>query len=1135
MKQKDFAPVKSQVSFPAVEEEILSFWKKHDTFKASLDKTGQNDAFVFYDGPPFATGLPHYGHLLAGTIKDIIPRYWTMRGRYVARRFGWDCHGLPVENEVEKAHGISKHGIENVWGIELFNEICRSIVLRYTAQWRTVVERMGRWVDFENQYRTMDPSYMESIWAVFKQVWDKDLIYQGFRVQPYCPRCATPLSNFEMNEGYKDVQTPSITVYFPLVNDPATKLLVWTTTPWTLPSNVACAVGPTIPYLKVKDGDSNYIIAKDRIAAYYKDPSQYTIAGELQGTQLEGLRYTPLFDYFAKTSDKFFTVTCADFVSTEDGTGIVHIAPAFGEDDFCVGKKLGLPVVCPVDEEGKFTAEVPEYRGKLVFDADSDIMKRIKAMGRLVHRSTFEHRYPHCYRCDSPLIYKAITTWFMKIEPLKKNMLENNQAIHWVPSHLQNGRFGKGIESAPDWNISRNRYWGTPIPVWSCDCGHRECVGSLQQLHELVGDRDARVGEGYHGRAIEDVKRDATDKFNEFKNPSSPAWQEIKEFADIPKYDLHRHVIDRLQMKCPKCHETMQRTPEVLDCWFESGSMPYAQIHYMFTGDAAEKRLFDACFPADFIAEGLDQTRGWFYTLTVLSSALFKKEAFKNVIVNGIILSEDGKKLSKRLKNYAPPEEILKSLGADALRLFLINSPAVKAEDLRFSEKGVTEMSRAILLPYWNAYSFFVTYAMVDGWKPSTVEPPQDGTELDFWIVSLLNDTIDCVNREMEEYNLYKVVPLLIDFIDNLTNWYIRRSRRRFWKSENDKDKDVAYRTLYYVLVEFVKVMAPFLPFLTEAIYRNLVVGKLAGAAESVHLSSYPIARTGLIVENLELTMRLVREAVVMGRALRSKYTIKTRQPLSECTVIMRDINKIALLKKSESLIREELNVKKVTFDTNEEHVVSISAKANFKRLGKIFGPKMKEVAAIIEKFTPDQIKSLEPSLTTGVSAPLLPIKDTRNDILSELEEIAASPNPSRQGFIEVLGKKIWFDDIEIRRTKHEHIEVETGNEMTVALDTTITPELKNEGLAREFVNRVQNLRKDSGFEVADRIRILFESDSNELNKALAQFSDYIKSETLATNLSSGKASKDMKSEECEIEDIRITVGIKKASNFIGG
>jgi isoleucyl-tRNA synthetase len=1094
MEKNEFSPVKSQVSFPAVEEEILHFWKEHDTFKTTLAATEKKNAFVFYDGPPFATGLPHYGHLLAGTIKDIIPRYWTMRGHYVSRRFGWDCHGLPVENELEKEFKLAgRQKIEKL-GIPFFNEACRSIVLRYTSQWENIVNRMGRWVDFNNQYRTMDPPYMESIWWVFKKIWEKGLMYRGFRVQPYCPRCATTLSNFEMNEGYRDVNGPSITVTFPIDGDEKTKFLVWTTTPWTLPSNVALAAGPDIRYVKVKDGDNIFILAKERLPAYYKDESAYSILEELPGSALAGVRYVPLFGYFAGRSKDFFKVTTAPFVSTEDGTGIVHIAPAFGEDDFQVGIALKLPMVCPVDDEGKFTDEVSDWKGKLVFDADESIIKDIKARNRLVHRSTINHRYPFCYRCDTPLLYKAISTWFIKIEPLKPVMRESNRRIHWVPAHLQQGRFGKGVESAPDWNISRSRYWGTPLPLWMCECGHIECAGGLSDLHRLAGSGDEAAGRRFHADAAHAVetalKKESHDRCRE--NDIDSSWADRIVNVKISPVDLHRHVVDHLTVRCPKCTtRTMQRTPEVLDCWFESGSMPYAQMHYPFEN----KVSFEKCFPADFIAEGLDQTRGWFYTLTVLSAALFGKEAFKNVIVNGIILSEEGKKLSKRLKNYAPPEDVLNSLGADALRLFLINSPAVKAEDLRFSEKGVTEMSRAVLLPFWNAYSFFVTYARVDGWKPTGVEPPPDGNELDRWIVSLLNDTIASVNSEMEQYNLYKVVPLLLDFIDNLTNWYIRRSRRRFWKSENDRDKDVAYRTLYYVLVEFTKVMAPFLPFLTEAIYRNLVVGKIAGAAESVHLAAYPSARTGLIVDDLEVSMRLVREAVVMGRALRSKNTIKNRQPLGECTVIMRDIDKNELLRKNEALIREELNVKKMIFDTNEEHVVSISAKANFKKLGKVLGPKMKEAAAVIEKFTPEQIHTLE--------------------------------NGQQ---IEVAGHSVTFDDIEIRRTKRGHIEVETGSEMTVALDTTITPDLKNEGLAREFVNRIQNSRKDGGFEVADRIKIVYESDNKELTGALAQYSDYIKSETLAVDLISGKIPSNIKSEHCEIEDVTIAVGIKKAS-----
>jgi len=633
MKSSHFNPVNTQIRFPDVERGVLELWENENTFKASLDATAGKQDFVFYDGPPFATGLPHYGHLLAGTLKDIIPRYWTMRGYHVDRRFGWDCHGLPVENELEKEFKVGgKRDIEKL-GIHIFNEACRSIVLRYTGQWEKVVNRMGRWVDFENQYRTMDPPYMESIWWVFKRIWDKGLIYRGFRVQPYCPRCATPLSNFEVNEGYKDVSGPSITVSFPLVDDPGTKILVWTTTPWTLPSNVALAVGEKIVYVKIKDGDNIYIMAKERLGSYYKDVSMVEIIEEIKGSDLAGLRYVPMFDFFADRDPRFFSVTTADFVSTENGTGIVHIAPAFGEDDFQTGQKLGLPVVCPVDDEGKFTDEIPQWKGKLVYTVDDEITRAIKAAGRLMHKTTIVHRYPHCYRCDTALIYKAITTWFMKIEPLKANMLENNQQIHWVPSHLQNGRFGKGIESAPDWNISRNRYWGTPIPVWLCGCGHTECVGGLEDLHKLVGNGNVDAGKNLHAQTVREVKEilNSEDTAQRLSNAGIDlSWADRIKGADISTVDIHRHIVDELEAKCPKCGARMSRTTEVLDCWFESGSMPYAQQHYPFDN----REVFEANFPADFIAEGLDQTRGWFYTLTVLSAALFSKPAFKSNLIN---------------------------------------------------------------------------------------------------------------------------------------------------------------------------------------------------------------------------------------------------------------------------------------------------------------------------------------------------------------------------------------------------------------------------------------------------------------------------------------------------------------------
>ncbi len=1095
MSKQHFKPVNAQIRFPEVENEVLTFWKEQKTFYKSLDATKGKEEYIFYDGPPFATGLPHYGHLLAGTLKDIIPRYWTMRGYYVERRFGWDCHGLPIENEVEKEFNVSGKQVIEKLGIHLFNEACRSIVLRYTRQWQDVVERMGRWVDFNNQYHTMNASYMESIWWAFKQVWEKDLIYEGFRVQPYCPRCATPLSNFELNQGYRDTKGPSITVTFPLADEPKTKILVWTTTPWTLPSNVLLVVGEDITYVKVEDRGDHFILAKDRLPVYYKKESEYKIIEEIPGSALVGKSYQPLFEYFTTRSDKFFKVYSADFVSTEDGTGIVHIAPAFGEDDFQVGLKLELPIVCPVDSEGCFTEEVPDWQGKVVYNADEDITRTIKKMGRLIHRTTIVHRYPFCYRCDTALIYKAIDTWFMKIEPLKTNILENNQRILWVPEHLKDGRFGKGVESAPDWNISRNRYWGTPLPVWICpDCEMKVCIGSLDELHDLFGNGDRSAGMKKHADAVTKVKKtiekDAADRFKQFGVDEQ--WADKVSHTEVFNTDIHIHIVDSIDVTCPKCgSKSMKRTPEVLDCWFESGSMPYAQSHYPFEN----REVFERNFPADFIAEGIDQTRGWFYTLMVLGSALFKKETFKNVIVNGIILAEDGKKLSKRLKNYTPPEEILDKLGADALRLFLINSPAVKAEDLCFSEKGVTDMARSVLLPFWNAYSFFVTYANVDGWKPEGKDSlSKSSNELDVWIVSLLDHLIASVNKEMEQYRLYKVVPLLVEFIGDLTNWYIRRSRRRFWKSENDADKKNAYATLHFVLVEFSKVMAPFLPFLTEAVYRNLVVSIDKKAPESVHLTPFPQSNKSMINYELEERMGLIRQVVVMGRMLRSRYSIKNRQPLSELTVVIRDDQKRDLLREMELLIKEELNVKKVVYDRNEDSLVEIYAKPNFRNLGKVYGSQMKEAKKKIEELTQQDIRAMEKG-------------ETRD----------------------ILGTSVAFGDIEVRRTKHEGIEVETQGELTIALNTDITEELKNEGHAREFVNRIQNMRKNLDLNVTDRIKIACSCDET-LKKALSEHRDFICNETLSLEITWNVSDVKDHAQKVEINGFPAEIAISKAS-----
>ena len=906
--------------FPKIEEDALRFWTENDTFAKSLKKTEGGKEFVFYDGPPFATGLPHYGHLLAGTIKDVVPRYQTMRGRHVDRVFGWDCHGLPVEYEVEKSLKLSgKKQIEE-HGIANFNEACRGIVLRYTKDWETVVRRMGRWVDFKRGYRTMDLNYMESIWWVFKRLWDSGLIYEGYKILPYCPRCSTPLANFEANLGYMDVEDPAITIRLQSVDDPKLSYLAWTTTPWTLPSNMGLAVGPDIDYVTVKDKDSLYVMAESRLPAYYKDASEYEVTTHCKGSDLVGRKYLPLFPYFQDLADKgAFRIVPADYVSTEDGTGIVHTAPGFGEDDAETGRRHGLPEVCPVDEECRFTAAVPDYAGVFVKQADKDIIRRLKTEGKLVHRGTIKHSYPHCWRDDSPLIYRAVSTWFVKIDKIKERMLAANSQIRWVPDHIKDGRFGKWLENARDWAISRNRFWGCPLPVWrNKDTGETVCVGSVTELEKLSG-------------------------------------QKIK--------DIHKHFVDGIDIPSSKGGRALRRIPEVLDCWFESGSMPYAQRHYPFEN----KDRLEAEFPADFIAEGLDQTRGWFYTLVVLGAALFDKPAFRNVVVNGLILAEDGQKMSKSKKNYPDPMHIINSYGADAVRLFMLGAPVVRGEDLKFSEEGVKDIVRNVFLPMWNAYSFLVTYARVDNWRPDQGEPrppANPANPLDRWILSSLCQMVDEIREHMDGYQLQKAANRFEAFIEDLTNWYIRRSRRRFWKSQNDGDKNDAYQTLHFSLVTFAKTAAPFIPFLTEEMHRNL---RTEAMPESIHLCDYPEMSGAFRDERLERQMRHTINAVSLGRHLRSQQELKIRQPLRAATIVAHDPETRTMLTETADIIAEELNVKRIDVKEDDGELVIRHAKANFKTLGPKLGKDMKEAAAAIAAIDGPTIASIIAGKTATV------------------------------------------------------------------------------------------------------------------------------------------------------------------------
>jgi len=1042
-----FRDVTNRPDFHAIETGILDLWEKEGTFQKSLDQRRGAPEYVFYDGPPFATGLPHYGHLLAGTIKDIVPRYHTMRGHFVDRRFGWDCHGLPVEFEVEQDLGISgKTEIEKL-GVDKFNETCRSIVLRYTREWRDIVTRMGRWVDFDRDYKTMDPHYMESIWWVFKTLWDKGLIYEGNKILPYCPRCATPLSNFETNQGYEEVTDPAITVRFKVDGEENTYILAWTTTPWTLPSNLALAVGEDIAYVRVRDKDDTYIVAKERLSVFWKSEDDYDGVEPVQTADLVGMTYEPLFPYFAdKKDESAFRVVAGDFVTTEDGTGVVHMAPGFGEDDYRLGQAEGLPTVCPVDAEGRFTPEVDDYAGREVKEADADIIRRLKDEGKLVHRGTIAHPYPHCWRCETPLIYRAVSTWFVRVEQMRDRIIEANKTIHWVPGHLKDGRFGKWLEGARDWAISRNRYWGAPLPVWRSDDGEEAvCIGSIEELANLSGHN------------VE---------------------------------DLHKHIVDRITIPSQQGKGELRRVPEVLDCWFESGAMPYAQAHYPFEN----REHFEAHFPADFIAEGLDQTRGWFYTLMVLSVALFDKPAFKSVVVNGLVLAEDGRKMSKRLKNYPDPVYMVNTYGADALRLYMLNSAVVRAEDLRFSEDGVKHLLRSILLPLWNAYSFFVTYANIDGWEPSgpgderlgeTPRPtcansdqdgranppgePRDGPAsgkanvLDRWIASSLESLTADVVAAMDGYDLQRAVRPFVHFIEDLTNWYIRRSRRRFWKSQDDDDKRQAYQTLYNVLLRLAKIAAPFVPFVSDSIYRNLRTDDMP---ESVHLCDFPLPDAGKRDPELEEQMAEVMAVVRMGRLLRTEHNLKVRQPLSVLHVVSRRPEKRERIAALGDIIVEELNVKRLEFGDHETELAALRAKPNFKRLGPKLGPKVKTAAGAIARLGGEQLQRL---------------------LAGETVSIVVDGEPL----------ELCEDDVVVEREPHEGLVVACEGELLVALETGLTPGLLAEGLAREFVNKVQNMRKAAELDVTCRINVAFRSDA-EVNAAVRKHADYIGAETLA-------------------------------------
>lgn len=1012
-----FTSVKPDVQLPRQEEQLLEMWDQKKIFEKSMDPAGRK-TYSFYDGPPFATGLPHYGHLLAGVIKDVVPRYWTMQGYTVPRRFGWDCHGLPVEYEINKMHKIESRKDILKMGVANYNAACRGIVKRYSEDWKTTVRRVGRWVDMENPYFTMDVSFMQSVWWVFQQLFEKGLIYEGYKVVPYSVGISTPLSNFEANLNYKMVQDPAITAAFPIVEMPGVSMLAWTTTPWTLPSNLGLAVGLDIDYVKVKElaTGAQYILAEKLLVSSFKDPAkEVEVLETIKGAKLLGLTYEPLFNYFADRKAKgAFRVIASDHVTVDSGTGVVHMAPAFGEEDYLACQKAGIPMVNPVDDDGMFTHEVPDFVGQRVKDADKGIIADLKKKGRIFKQDTLQHSYPFCYRSDTPLIYRAVSSWFVKVEAIKDQLVAANTTTEWVPDHLRDGRFGNWLENARDWAISRNRFWGTPLPIWRNPEGEIICVGSRNELEKLSGEK------------IE---------------------------------DLHIEFIDKIKIPSPTGRTPLTRIEGVLDCWFESGSMPYAQWGYPETN----KEDFSKAFPADFIAEGLDQTRGWFYTLMVIGTALYGKAPFKNVVVNGLVLAEDGRKMSKSLRNYPDPMEVLNQHGADALRLYLIDSPVVKGQELKFSEKGVYDIVRKILLRWWNSYSFFVNYANIDGFKPQG-DAAKSPNILDQWVLSRLHGLIENTNREMNAYRLYNVVPHLLQFIEELTNTYIRFNRSHFWQDGMPEEKRLAYETLFEVLTTLSRLMAPFAPFLADTTFQNLKSG-LASPSESVHLEKFPVADKSMFRPELEEAVQAMEVLVQLGRNHREKIQVKAKIPLLQIRIIHRNARVLETLKKFEPYFVDELNFRKVVYDANEDQYVAISAKANFPVLGKRLGAKMKSVSAGIQKLALTELLRLEKGETLTVD-----------------------------------GETIQLADVEIRRgPKDNNPNLATHQVVSIEVDPTVTPEQVREGLAREVMRKVQAARKSADFQMDDRIALEIACDG-ALKEAIEHHQGLLVSETLSSN-----------------------------------
>ena len=1026
-----YKQVPTSLNFVDREKAVEKFWEDNNIFKKSMEHRKEGETYTFYDGPPTANGKPHIGHVETRTIKDMIPRYRTMKGYMVPRKAGWDTHGLPVELEVEKLLGLDgKEQIEE-YGLAPFIDKCKESVWKYKGMWEDFSRTVGFWADMDNPYVTYDDNFIESEWWALKTIWDKGLLYKGFKIVPYCPRCGTPLSSHEVAQGYKAVKERSAIVRFKVKGEDA-YFLAWTTTPWTLPSNVALCVNPEETYLKVKAADGyTYYIAKaladkvlGRLAEEGKDA--YEVLETYVGKDLEYKEYEPLYkcagDAAKKQKKKAHFVTCDGYVTMTDGTGIVHIAPAFGEDDSRIGRNYGLPFVQFVDGKGDLTAETP-YAGKFVKDADPLVLKDLDAEGKLFDAPKFEHDYPFCWRCDTPLIYYARESWFIKMTAVKDDLVRNNKTINWIPASIGEGRFGNWLENIQDWGVSRNRYWGTPLNIWECECGHQHSIGSREELYKMSGNEKAKTVE------------------------------------------FHRPYIDEITITCPECGKQMKRVPEVIDCWFDSGAMPFAQHHYPFEN----KDLFEQQFPADFISEAVDQTRGWFYSLLAESTLLFNKAPYKNVIVMGHVQDENGQKMSKSKGNAVDPFNALETYGADAIRWYFYTSSAPWLPK-RFSGKAVQEGQRKFMGTLWNTYAFFVLYANIDNFDASKYTLEYDKLPvMDKWLLSKLNSTVAEVDSNLDQYRIPEAAKALQDFVDEMSNWYVRRSRERFWAKGMEQDKINAYMTLYTALVTICKAAAPMIPFMTEDIYQNLVRSNDANAPESIHLCDFPVVNKDHIDKKLEEDMEDVLDAVVMGRACRNEAAIKNRQPISRMYIK----SDFTLSEFYQEIIEDELNVKEVVFTDDVRDFTSYTFKPQLRTVGPKYGKQLggiqKHLAALDGNAAMDELNA-DGALKFDVDG--VAVELTKDDLLIDMAQ--------KEGYVS-----------------------QEDNRMTVVLDTNLTPELVEEGFVYEIISKIQTMRKESGFEVTDHIRVSI-NGNDKLSEIAQKNKEAISGKVMADELTSG-------------------------------